>query len=46
MCAYYYYSSGRNAKDQKFFLEKMHLSADYVIGKYPNCGIFMLGGAY
>ena len=41
----YYYSPGQTSEYRQAFVEKLQLSSDFVLGKYPSCGIFMMGDA-
>ena len=41
----FYYSPGQRAAEKINFIEKLHGNADYVLSKYPNAGIFLLGDA-
>ena len=41
----FYYSPGQRAAEKINFIEKLHGSADYVLSKCPNAGIFLLGDA-
>ena len=41
LCCFYYSPNQRSA-DKINFIEKLHASADFVLSKYPNAGIFLM----
>ena len=43
--AVFYYSPNQNIESKRNFVQQLQVSADFVISKYPNAGLFLVGNA-